>query len=380
MDNSRESENSLWGQVNLEPDIQNRERFPLKLYFGEEVGLSEAAWLLANEDAREQSSGIGLKVGPYNAALYNRRRQLGLSQNELAKLAKVSNITISHLETLRKFPSQETAQKIAQALGIEISAVFPAWLEEFTRDSSQPTQVRIEIPMSQVNSTLVGKALRREALSSADPTEEEAEAANLKQQTKKVLAGLSQRHQRTLTLRFGLEDDRDRTLKEIGQELGVHGARVGQIEKSALRKLRHPSRAGELVDFVKLENSYPVNYPDCLKNDLVNALHLQDLPRAGAKLTALDEWSLEGVDPKIRDLVGDIFQDPDFYDMRPEGRASYLSYMVWGRVQSLKRAGVPVQGIESKFTEQIPDLLKEMNQTAGFRRQLKTLQDAKKQS
>lgn len=66
-----------------------------------------------------------------------------------------------------------------------------------------------------------------------------------------VLASLTPREQRVLSLRFGLEDGRPRTLEELGQEFNVTRERVRQIEAKALRKLRHPSRAKRLRDYLE---------------------------------------------------------------------------------------------------------------------------------
>jgi len=81
-----------------------------------------------------------------------------------------------------------------------------------------------------------------------------AEAASrelLKAQLNKVLSELSDRERRVLLLRFGLEDDRPRTLEEVGKEFNVTRERIRQIEAKALRKLRHPSRSRRLKDYLE---------------------------------------------------------------------------------------------------------------------------------
>jgi RNA polymerase primary sigma factor len=81
-----------------------------------------------------------------------------------------------------------------------------------------------------------------------------AEAASfhlLKEQLEDVLDTLTQREERVLRLRFGLEDGRARTLEEVGQVFGVTRERIRQIEAKALRKLRHPSRSKKLKDFLE---------------------------------------------------------------------------------------------------------------------------------
>ena len=87
----------------------------------------------------------------------------------------------------------------------------------------------------------------RSALSPSDA----ATYALLREQVGDVLGTLSERERKVLQLRFGLEDGRDRTLEEVGREFGVTRERIRQIEAKALRKLRHPSLARKLRDFLK---------------------------------------------------------------------------------------------------------------------------------
>ena len=81
-----------------------------------------------------------------------------------------------------------------------------------------------------------------------------AEAASqtlLKEQLADVLKTLTPREEKVLRLRFGLEDGRPRTLEEVGKEFNVTRERIRQIEAKALRKLRHPSRAKRLKDYLE---------------------------------------------------------------------------------------------------------------------------------
>ncbi|MBS7176397.1 MAG: sigma-70 family RNA polymerase sigma factor, partial [Clostridiales bacterium] len=72
----------------------------------------------------------------------------------------------------------------------------------------------------------------------------------LKEQLSEVLGTLTEREEKVLRLRFGLEDGRSRTLEEVGKEFDVTRERIRQIEAKALRKLRHPSRSKKLKDFI----------------------------------------------------------------------------------------------------------------------------------
>jgi len=73
----------------------------------------------------------------------------------------------------------------------------------------------------------------------------------LRGQINEVLAELTDRERRVILLRFGLVDDRARTLEEVGQEFNVTRERIRQIEAKALRKLRHPSRSRKLKDYLE---------------------------------------------------------------------------------------------------------------------------------
>jgi len=73
----------------------------------------------------------------------------------------------------------------------------------------------------------------------------------LRRQIHEVLGELTDRERKIIVLRYGLEDDRSRTLEEVGQEFNVTRERIRQIEAKALRKLRHPSRSRKLKDYLE---------------------------------------------------------------------------------------------------------------------------------
>ncbi len=72
----------------------------------------------------------------------------------------------------------------------------------------------------------------------------------LKDEISEVLETLTEREEKVIRLRFGLEDGKSRTLEEVGQMFGVTRERIRQIEAKALRKLRHPSRSRKLKDYL----------------------------------------------------------------------------------------------------------------------------------
>ena len=80
--------------------------------------------------------------------------------------------------------------------------------------------------------------------------EEYATNEMLKMEISNVLLTLTEREEKVIRLRFGLEDGKSRTLEEVGQKFGVTRERIRQIEAKALRKLRHPSRSRKLKDYM----------------------------------------------------------------------------------------------------------------------------------
>ena len=90
----------------------------------------------------------------------------------------------------------------------------------------------------------------REIIRLAPAPAEVASLSLLKEQLDEVLGTLTEREEKVLRLRFGLEDGRPRTLEEVGQRFEVTRERIRQIEAKALRKLRHPSRSKKLKDFL----------------------------------------------------------------------------------------------------------------------------------
>jgi RNA polymerase primary sigma factor len=127
--------------------------------------------------------------------------------------------------------------------GMEIS---PEKVTEIVKLSQSP--MSLELPIGEEGDSHLGDFIEdKTGMSPAD----EASGALLKQQLQNVLKELSEREQRVLSLRFGLDDGRARTLEEVGVEFHVTRERIRQIEAKALRKLRHPSRSRKLKDFLE---------------------------------------------------------------------------------------------------------------------------------
>ena len=121
----------------------------------------------------------------------------------------------------------------------------PERVREIMKISQEP--VSLEMPIGEEEDSNLGDFIEdQKALAPADA----ASRKMLKEQVDDVLESLSERERAVLEMRFGLDDGRSRTLEEVGREFGVTRERIRQIEAKALRKLRHPSRAKKLKDFL----------------------------------------------------------------------------------------------------------------------------------
>ena len=126
-----------------------------------------------------------------------------------------------------------------------VVVVTPDKVREIIKVSQEP--VSLETPIGSEGDSHLGDFIEdRAALAPAEAASQQL----LKQQVTAVLGSLSGRESRVLSLRFGLEDGRPRTLEEVGREFNVTRERIRQIEGKALRKLRHPSRSRKLKDYL----------------------------------------------------------------------------------------------------------------------------------
>lgn len=150
------------------------------------------------------------------------------------KLIRVSR------QLLQEYGREPTPEEIAAAMGITVDRVH-----EILKISQEP--VSLETPIGEEEDSHLGDFLPDENV----PVPAEAATFTLlKEQLHEVLDTLTEREQRVLILRFGLEDGKARTLEEVGKEFNVTRERIRQIEAKALRKLRHPSRSRKLKDYL----------------------------------------------------------------------------------------------------------------------------------
>jgi len=144
-------------------------------------------------------------------------------------------------QLLQEFGREPVPEEIAKEMGVPVERV-----REIMKISQEP--VSLETPIGEEEDSHLGDFVEDDHI----PTPPEAAAYTLLgEQLKEVLDTLTDREQKVLRLRFGLDDGRARTLEEVGKEFKVTRERIRQIEAKALRKLRHPSRSRKLKDYLE---------------------------------------------------------------------------------------------------------------------------------
>ncbi|NDL66178.1 RNA polymerase sigma factor RpoD [Clostridiales bacterium F-3ap] len=170
----------------------------------------------------------------------------------IADQARTIRIPVHMVETINKLirVSRQLLQELGRdPLPEEIAAELDMPVEkvrEILKISQEP--VSLETPIGEEEDSHLGDFIQDENV----PVPAEAAAFTLlKEQLVEVLDTLTDREQKVLRLRFGLDDGRARTLEEVGKEFNVTRERIRQIEAKALRKLRHPSRSRKLKDYLE---------------------------------------------------------------------------------------------------------------------------------
>ena len=169
----------------------------------------------------------------------------------IADQARTIRIPVHMVETINKLI--RVSRQLLQELGREPSPeeiaremnISEEKVREIIKIAQEP--VSLETPIGEEEDSHLGDFIEdHEARAPA----EEASFTLLREQLDEVLKTLTDREQRVLRLRFGLDDGRARTLEEVGQKFGVTRERIRQIEAKTLRKLRHPSRSKKLKDYL----------------------------------------------------------------------------------------------------------------------------------
>ena len=141
---------------------------------------------------------------------------------------------------LQEYGREPTPEEIAVTMNLPVERIL-----EVSKISQEP--VSLETPIGEEEDSHLGDFIQDEHL--PVPSEEAAHTL-LREQLEEVMDTLSDREQKVLALRFGLEDGKPHTLEEVGRDFQVTRERIRQIEAKALRKLRHPTRSRKLRDFL----------------------------------------------------------------------------------------------------------------------------------
>jgi RNA polymerase primary sigma factor len=176
-------------------------------------------------------------------AIADQARTIRIPVHMVETISLLHRVSRSLLQELGREPTiEETAE--AMSRGQEV-VVTPKKVREIIKVSQET--VSLETPIGEEGDAHLGDFIEdRGALAPAEAASHQL----LKEQVEAVLDSLTGRERRVLQLRFGLEDGRARTLEEVGKEFNVTRERIRQIEAKALRKLRHPSRARKLRDYL----------------------------------------------------------------------------------------------------------------------------------
>ena len=171
-------------------------------------------------------------------AIADQARTIRIPVHMVETINKLIRVSRQLLQELGREP---TPEEIAEEMKMPVERV-----REILKISQEP--VSLETPIGEEEDSHLGDFIQDDNV----PVPADAAAFTLlKEQLEEVLSTLTEREQKVLTLRFGLEDGRARTLEEVGKEFNVTRERSRQIEAKALRKLRHPSRSRKLKDYLE---------------------------------------------------------------------------------------------------------------------------------
>ncbi len=170
-------------------------------------------------------------------AIADQARTIRIPVHMVETINKLIRVSRQLLQELGREP---TPEEIAEEMDMSVDRV-----REILKISQEP--VSLETPIGEEEDSHLGDFIQDDNV----PVPADAAAFTLlKEQLVEVLSTLTDREQKVLRLRFGLDDGRARTLEEVGKEFNVTRERIRQIEAKALRKLRHPSRSRKLKDYL----------------------------------------------------------------------------------------------------------------------------------
>ena len=170
-------------------------------------------------------------------AIADQARTIRVPVHMVETINKLARIQRQLTLELNREPSEE---ELAKKMNLSVDKI-----REIYKISQEP--VSLETPIGEEDDSHLGDFIKDERNMSP---EEYATNELLKDEISEVLLTLTEREEKVIRLRFGLEDGKSRTLEEVGQMFGVTRERIRQIEAKALRKLRHPSRSRKLKDYL----------------------------------------------------------------------------------------------------------------------------------
>lgn len=153
----------------------------------------------------------------------------------------INKMTRVQRQLVQEFGRDPTAEEISVRMGGSLS---PERIREIQRIALEP--VSLETPIGEEDDSHLGDFIEDKETQSP---EEYTTKSLLKDELYEIMKDLTPREEKVLRLRYGLDDNRPRTLEEVGREFGVTRERIRQIEAKAIRKLRHPTRAKKLGDY-----------------------------------------------------------------------------------------------------------------------------------
>ena len=171
-------------------------------------------------------------------AIADQARTIRIPVHMVETINKMTRVQRQLVQDLGRDP---TAEEISEAMGGELT---PKRIREIQKIALEP--VSLETPIGEEDDSHLGDFIEdKESESPVDYTTKQL----LKEELDAILKDLTDREERVLRLRYGLDDNRPRTLEEVGREFGVTRERIRQIEAKAIKKLKHPSRRKKLGDY-----------------------------------------------------------------------------------------------------------------------------------
>jgi RNA polymerase primary sigma factor len=180
-------------------------------------------------------------------AIADQARTIRIPVHMVETINKMTRVQRQLIQELGRDP---TAEEISEKMD---GALSPERIREIQRIALEP--VSLETPIGEEDDSHLGDFIEDKEIPSP---EEYTTKSLLKDELYEIMKDLTDREERVLRLRYGLDDNRPRTLEEVGREFGVTRERIRQIEAKAIRKLRHPTRAKKLGDYK--DNIYTNSY------------------------------------------------------------------------------------------------------------------------